>query len=168
MQITKNVKEVIGPVSGSLFFSTGTPVGKRLGEIQTAVLQEFRFLSGDDLKTSQISSTLNELIDLRDTVAHEFDRLAAPAEAFDPENLAKIVRWANERALGESRRGAIENRKSGTSPSRYVTNGQSITDTRGWNVVASLAPRYFVPKRTLVDALTKAISSEFEPFERAA
>jgi hypothetical protein len=162
-QMIKNVTETIGPVNGGLFFTTGIAVAKRLGEIQAVVQEKFRVLSSDELKTSQIRTCLTHLSEQRDAVAQECARLDAILSAFEPDNLARIAKWANEKAHDQwKREAAMENRKAGSFRGRFTTDGRSITDAYSRGATASLPVRYHAPKQTLLSTLTRAISIDYE------
>ena len=165
-QLTKHIKETIGPLNGSLFFSIGITVGTRFREIQTAAQQNFRFSVATNWKRYQINRALKELGDLRDDLAREYDRLEDLTIAFEADNLARIAKWANDQASDEVKlQAALENRKIERFYDRYVTSGCSIVEKNYWNsdFGVSFCSTYRAPKRTLLATLTEAISLNYEP-----
>jgi hypothetical protein len=166
-QMFKHVFDDIGPLDGAMFFASGISLKKRLDEIQGAVQKVFRTLSGDDLTTAQIRNGLRRLGDLREELADEFDRLDALAAAFAPDNVLRIVRWANEQVADQIRREALqEQRKPGPISNRFASEGQSIRELKGrWgNTTVSLPNVYRPPKRTLLDTLKQATSADREVY----
>lgn len=167
-QLYKHVPEEVGPLDGAVFFTVGVRVRNRLEELQGSIQKTFQMLSGEDLKTHQIRSGLNKLGDLRDALAHELDRLDALMDAFSPENLSRIARWANEQAADQVRReAALANVKCPPISNRFTVSGRSITDRQGSDrfgrQTASLPDAYYAPKRTIIETLKEATSAEHEP-----
>jgi len=162
-QLTKTIQHVIGPVAGGLFFVPGIPIAKRLEEIQTEVQRCFKRLAKDDLTTGQIKAAFAELAIKTDQIKQEFDRLDGLHQAFHPDNLRRIAAWANEiDEEKDSREALFESRQRSWISVRYRVEGTSIIDSWRSGVRAAL-PYYRVPKRTLVDVLTEAISTVAEP-----
>jgi hypothetical protein len=162
-RITKNVRTVIGPVAGPLFFLPGTTITRRLDEIQAKARTQFHVLRRDDLNTPAIRTALHELGLLVEEIRHEFRRLDALQQAFHPENLKRIAAWANTLHDEEGRRTALfDNRRYSPGFVRYVAFERSISDNQSKVAKVSL-PAYRVPKPTLVDCLVEATSLNAEP-----
>jgi hypothetical protein len=161
--ITKRIQHTFGTVAGPPPFLPGASVARRLQEIQTEAQRQFLVLAVEDQKTEKIEAALNALARLIDDIKHEFDRLDALPQAFDPDNLRRIADWANDLVAEDDRRAALlDSRRHTRDFPRYTARGSSITDNQTRGVTLSL-PAWRVPKRTLIDCLTEAISLRKTP-----
>ena len=160
--LTKPIQRVIGPVAGQLFFLPGISVAQRLQEIQIEAQRQFLVLASENLRTAQIKSALHELGRLVDQIRHEFDRLDALQQVFHPDNLMRVVSWANGLLEEKERRAALfDSRRHPQRPGQFVAQGRSITDS--WSGATVSLSTYRVPKRTLVECLTEVLSLNVEP-----
>ena len=164
-QLVRNVKEVIGPLNGGLFFGHGTKIQKRFQEIQAEVQACLRALSIENPTLHQIRSALRELSNQSDALEHELNRLDALRVAFESENLNRIAKWGNERFRLQT---------STTAKPRFVVKGRSIKDKLNesdtgtvWAQFVSLHEHYHPPKYTLLTTLRHAIATEYEPHSDA-
>jgi hypothetical protein len=160
--MTKRVQHVFGFVAGSLFFLPGASVARKLQEIHAEAQRQFLVLAVEDQKTAKIEAAIQALARLVDDLKHEFDRLDALRQAFEPDNLKRIADWGNDLLEEADRRSALLNsRRHSPDFGRYATHGNSISDTRTKGTASLLA--YRVPKRTLFECLIAAISLKSAP-----
>lgn len=148
--------ESLGMVAGSAFFSNGVPTGAKLSEIRHATQDLFGKMSHQGLTSQQIKILLLKLTERRDELVAEHEKLEALPDAFAPDNLARMVRWANHDAREEQRiQAEREGRKVPPHFDRFTLDERGVGDSHA-RVHLKLHQGYRAPERELLMMLTEA------------
>ena len=135
-----------GQLWGAGFFAFGTKIATRLDEIGEALRETIWSLGKNDLKVTDIKAALNRLTDIRHQLEREHERLEAFPDAMRPENVLRIVDWANAHQPEEPLR--LE----------WKPGELTVHQQRGWiGTHTLLIPSYYeAPERDLVAKIREA------------